>query len=344
LVADHTVRHRTHHEHRRRRAVVEARRSVLVHGAPELAGRHQHHPVGHPGGVEVVPERAHGGVEGVHVLLVLPAVPLVGVEVAVHDHVHHPRATVELEQPAREQQGSAELRIRVGGLLLFEADQPLGHAHGPTCGGGDPAEVAVAAGGADRPHPALERRLDRVLAAGEVPRRVRARDGQRRGPLGAQDRVRTGPDAEGGRHRRPVVEHVGEAPHPAEPVDRRGRVTAPPTLHHLEVRAVGFGGPDPDDRRDPALGDPGERRVQAESVVERDHVACGDRDRRAGVVVGAVAVRDHHRQPVVAARHLDDDQEPVVRGGDRTAGVGHLRRLWARRPRGHRRRRRRRRR
>ena len=163
-------------------------------------------------------------------------------------------------------------------------------------------------GGTEHARRATPDRVE-VLAA---PRHVSVVPGSENSPRWVADRVGDGPVSMVGtievvrctasvgllrRRARPSV-------HPAA-ADARGQVGVLDLLHRQEVRAVRLVHADRVDSSElPAVVEPLQRlhrRVQAEHGVLRDQRRRRDRDRRAGGVVGRVAVRDDQAEPVDAA-------------------------------------------
>jgi hypothetical protein len=92
------------------------------------------------------------------------------------------------------------------------------------------------------------------------------------------------------------------------------------------VGAVGVGITDPlDDGQLAALQqlvEAAQGRVQAQLVVDTDHLLPGETEGRAGLVIQVVGVGDDGVQTVVAAIHLDDNQDGVLAGLGGPGGVG----------------------
>lgn len=87
-----------------------------------------------------------------------------------------------------------------------------------------------------------------------------------------------------------------------------------PDVHRAEMRTVGIRVPDSlDDGQLPFVIqflESRHLRVQAQRVVDLEHVGFGNANPGTGLVVLGVAVRDHRVEPVVASRHLHEDEYP----------------------------------
>jgi len=91
-----------------------------------------------------------------------------------------------------------------------------------------------------------------------------------------------------------------------------------PDVGRAEVGAVGVGVADPLHHRHvtgvvEAL-EGAEGGVEADQIVEGEHVALVDRDRRADLIVGGVAVGDDGVEGIVAAAELDDESARLLFG------------------------------
>ncbi|MFO0926247.1 MAG: hypothetical protein U0736_04300 [Gemmataceae bacterium] len=160
------------------------------------------------------------------------------------------------------------------------------------------------------------------LQVGERPHRRHDR------PLGVQRERLFERANERGRHR--SGKRLDGAAEPAGAAAPRHRVGGLPGVHRRGVVRVGRRVAHPlHHRQQPVAVQPVKRRharMEAEAVLQLQHLAGAQPQRRPAAGIGVVLVRHHRVQPVVAAGQLNDDEDGVAAAVGRRGGLGARRR------------------